>query len=86
MPQGIAIVIGLLIGVAAIWVLRNFNNLAHRMQNFYIKTSEKGGLMVLPPEHWKGPFFLFVSRAMMIFLGIWLLVVAIGVGFGGTQL
>lgn len=86
MPLGVSIVVGIVIGLGSIWVLRNFNMLAIRMQKYYIQASKKGGFLVLPPEHWDTPFFLFTCRAMMIFLGIWLLVVAVAVGFGGNQL
>jgi hypothetical protein len=38
------------------------------------------------PETWKTPFMTFMFKAMVVFLGIWLMIVAYPIVFGAIEL
>ena len=86
--------ISLAIAGAGIAVLMHVTMLARALQNLYIRQAErqqaKGGwgayLPVYNPETWKTPFMTFMFKAMVVFLGIWLIIVAYPIVFGPIEL
>ena len=85
--------ISLAIAGAGIAVLMHVNMLARALQNLYVCQAErqqaKGGwgayLPMYNPETWKTPFMTFMFKAMVVFLGIWLMIVAYPVVFGAIE-
>ncbi len=86
--------ISLSIAGAGVFVLIHSKRMAVALQNVYVRQAEKkqakGGmtayLFMYNPETWKTPFATFLFRAGMIFLGIWLIIVAYPIVFGAIEL
>ena len=86
--------ISLAIGGAGIAVLMYVKMLARALQNLYVRQAErqqaKGGWGAYLPmynlETWKTPFMTFMFKAMVVFLGIWLMIVAYPIVFGAIEL
>lgn len=86
--------ISLAIAGAGIAVLMHVTMLARAFQNLYVRQAEgqqaKGGwgayLPMYNPEKWKTPFMTFMFKAIVVFLGIWLMIVAYPIVFGAIEL
>ena len=86
--------ISLAIAGAGIAVLMHVNTMARALQDLYVRGAErqqaKGGwsayLPMYNPETWKTPLVTFMFKAMVVFLGIWLIIIAYPVVFGSIEL
>jgi hypothetical protein len=87
MSAPIAFLFALALAAGGIYVLTHVSKTARALQNVYVKAAEqkqeRGGwsayLYMYNPEYWKRPFAWFIFKSGMIFLGIWLLIVAFSV-------
>ena len=69
---------------AGLYVLTHPTKLARGLQNIYIRACEQkqksgswaAGLYIYDPDYWRRPFAWFMFKFGMIFIGIWLLLVA----------
>lgn len=86
--------ITLAIAGAGLCVLMNVSKLSRSLQGTYVRQAElkqaKGGfgayLFMYNPETWKTPFATFIFKLGVIFLGIWLIIIAYPIVFGAIEL
>jgi hypothetical protein len=84
----------LTIAGAGVYVLIHANALARGLQNLYVRQAQniqdkkdfRSYLFTYNSETWKTPFAWFMFKAVVIFFGIWLLVVAYPIVFGSIVL
>ena len=82
--------ISLAIAGAGVYVLMHVNKLAGALQGLYVRQAEKvqakkgfgSYLFMYNPETWKTPFANFLFKSQIIFLGIFLLILAYPIVFG----
>ncbi len=77
-----------------LYALTHVVALARKFQEYYVRQAERvqekkgwaSWLFVCNPEIWKTPFMWFMFRAGVIFLGVWLLLLAYPIMFGPITL
>jgi len=82
--------ISLLIAGAGVYVILRSKSLARGLQELYVRSAKKqqekkawnSYLFVNNPETWQTPFARLLFRAMIVFFGIMLIIIAYPIVFG----
>jgi hypothetical protein len=80
-----ALLITCALAAGGIYVLTHIQKLADALQGEYIRAAMRkrnrgdwdSSLYIYDPEYWRTPFSRFIFKSGVIFIGVWLLLVAI---------